>query len=133
MSGKNIDFRIIAVFAIFSLIFFALLGIAGCQSSKTVTSDEKGPKILFFSSDTWPACVEAKPLVQQAKDEYQSQIPFVDCDSRNPDTNKLAAQYGIAYVPTLVFIDKNGKVTSKLIGTIERSSLTQNIEKLLGK
>jgi thiol:disulfide interchange protein len=55
----------------------------------------------------------------------------VDCDSNNPDTNKLAAQYGIAYVPTLVFIDKNGKVTTKLVGTIERSSLTQNIEKLL--
>ncbi|MBI4734001.1 MAG: hypothetical protein HY779_04190 [Rubrobacteridae bacterium] len=70
-------------------------------------------------------------MVQQAKEKYQDRIPFVNCDSKNPDTNKLAAQYGIAYVPTIVFIDKTGKVTAKLVGTIERSALERNIESLL--
>jgi thiol:disulfide interchange protein len=63
--------------------------------------------------------------------EYQDRVPFIDCDSKNPDSGSLAAKYSVVYVPTLVFLDKKGAVSNKLVGTIDESSLKQNIEKII--
>jgi hypothetical protein len=53
MSYINVKIRTISVIAIVSLIVVALSGATGCQSPKTTAiSNEKGPRILFFSSDT---------------------------------------------------------------------------------
>jgi thiol:disulfide interchange protein len=75
--------------------------------------------------------VKAKPLVQQFKVEYQYKVPFIDCDSNNPDTGKLAAKYSVVYVPTLVFLNKKGAVSNKLVGTIDEKSLKENLEKII--
>lgn len=58
-------------------------------------------------------------------------MPFIYCDSNNPDTQNLASKYGVLYVPTLIFINKNGEVVNKLVGNIDENSLKQNVEKAL--
>jgi thiol:disulfide interchange protein len=58
-------------------------------------------------------------------------VPFIDCDGNNPDSESLAAKYGVIYVPTLVFIDKNGEAAGKLVGNIDENTIKQNVEKIL--
>ncbi|MFU0801140.1 MAG: thioredoxin [Xylanivirga thermophila] len=82
--------------------------------------------------DFWAAwcgpCRMIGPIVEQLAEEYDGRIKVgkVNVDEQN----ELAAQYRVMSIPTL-FIFKDGKIASQLIGARPKADLEEMIEKVL--
>lgn len=82
--------------------------------------------------DFWAAwcgpCRMIGPIVEQLAEEYDGKIKVgkVNVDEQN----ELAAQYRVMSIPTL-FIFKDGKIASQLIGARPKADLEEMIEKVL--
>jgi len=84
--------------------------------------DAKEPAVLYFTA---PWCVPCKLLKPILKDIKDCKIYEVNVE----DNNKLANDYGINGLPTLVFF-KDGKVRYRLTGSVKQSEIENRIEKL---
>jgi len=65
-------------------------------------------KIYFFYSDSCPHCREVKPYVE----EFAKTHNLTWCNVAEMDANcsKIAQEFGIKYVPTLVIMDEEAHV-----------------------
>jgi len=84
--------------------------------------DVDNPTILYFTA---PWCVPCKLLKPMLKDIKDCEIYEVNVE----DNNKLANDYGVNGLPTLVFF-KNGIVKYRLTGTVKQSAIEDRIKKL---
>ncbi len=89
------------------------------------------PIMLVFATTHCPYCHQVRedfirPLMQQGELSQRVIVRWIDVDLNrsikdwqgNPtDYRRLAAQYGVSFYPTLLFIDAQGKeLTERLIG-----------------
>lgn len=81
---------------------------------------DKGLEILGFSVDDLPEA-ELKKFVEQAKMNYPVALVGRDIVS--------AFKPG-QYIPTSIFIDKNGKIRKRHVGKLEKSDLLKIFEEL---
>lgn len=120
--------NIIIIFAIFVLPL-ALYYFFNTNSGNDFTAAQANPdkaKVLEFSS---PMCYDCKRIEKEiaplrAMPEYQT-ITFqkIDVSARTPATDQLITQYNIDVVPTLIFMDKNGKEQGKIQGYMPQAEL----------
>lgn len=81
-------------------------------------------KILKFSAE-W--CGPCKALKQNLKDV---DFPIEEHDiSEEPD---LAAEYEIRSIPTLIYVDENGKTLCRSVGLTTKDVILAKIEELNG-
>lgn len=71
-----------------------------------------------------------KPLVEQVKAEDSSKVPFEFYDVGSNVNSDIANKYGILYIPTLIFIGKDGSVVDKIVGATDKATIEQNIKKI---
>lgn len=50
------------------------------------------------------------PVVQELKKEYEGRMQVIVAETSRSDSQQLAAQFGIQYVPTFIVIDQNGNI-----------------------
>jgi thioredoxin 1 len=88
------------------------------------TPAEKLPQLLDFYAVWCPPCQDQKPIVAALEKEYEGKVAIqtIDVDK----AQELAGQYEVKAIPTLVFLDGNGKEVDRLVGLSDR-------EKILGK
>lgn len=136
----------------FLVIIFASIIITSCQSDKSkdnateesTTSKEYVPmgnigepkqseidlpKVIDFSAVWCGPCQMLKPIFEELESEYAGRVDFetVDVDE---DPEK-ATEYGIEAMPTLVFLDKDGKEVNRIVGLVDKSELQGAIESIL--
>jgi len=88
-----------------------------------------GPAVILFRGDNSPSCQAIHQLVDQAKVRHGSQIHFVQTDWSSD--NSLIKEYKIRFLPTVVFIDYNGKEAGRIIG--ESTIIQQKLEQALAQ
>ncbi len=73
-------------------------------------------------------CKMIAPILEEIATEYDGKLKVakVDVDSNA----KIAAQYGIMSIPTLLFF-KDGKVIDQVIGAIPKAQLVNRLAKVL--
>ena len=90
------------------------------KSDKTV--------ILDLWAEWCGPCRMVGPIVEEIAKEYDGKVVVGKLDvDNNP---KVAGQYGIRNIPTILFF-KNGEVVDKQVGAVPKSILVGKLEKHL--
>jgi thioredoxin-like negative regulator of GroEL len=73
-----------------------------------------------------------KPVVDGLVRKYAGtyDIRIMNGSSGNPDVEGLSQTFGIAYVPTFVFVNSDGTVSAKIVGAVPASRLEEELARL---
>jgi len=81
----------------------------------------KKPTLVELMSPGCPACAEMEKVLAQFEEQYGDTVEVQIVNVREyPDVARL---YQVRYVPTLVFIDENGKMLEKRVGYMPLEAL----------
>lgn len=84
--------------------------------------------VLQFTADWCPSCQEQTPVVEEVCSEYSDEVTLVKIDF---DSEKQAVKdYGVASIPRTIIVDKNGNVSSILVGITGKARLEKEIKEL---
>ena len=96
------------------------------QATKKVEIRNHEYKIYFFITENCPACNYMLPTYNKIKETYKDILDFEKIDvSYNI---KLSSKYVINEVPTLIIVDRDGKVKKRKLGIIKEEELINMIE-----
>jgi thioredoxin-related protein len=83
-------------------------------------------EMIFFESDSCPACKKQKEVFTDAQVINMSKnfVPIAG-------SQQLAGQYGIRYIPTIVFTNSHGEEFSRLVGYRDSGTLVKEMQQTL--
>jgi thioredoxin 1 len=94
--------------------------------SEIVNSDI--PAIVDFWAEWCGPCKKVGPVVEELAKEYEGKIKVAKMDVDN--NRQTPAKFGIRNIPTLILF-KGGEVVNTIIGAQSKSSIEDEIKKLL--
>ena len=74
------------------------------------------PVLAEFFTLTCPACIAAQPVMRRLRKELAGLARVVHLNAQSPVGSRLAQQYRIAAVPTLLIFDGKGRLVRKDTG-----------------
>ncbi|MEG9193823.1 MAG: thioredoxin family protein [Candidatus Methanoglobus sp.] len=97
------------------ILAYVIVALAGILSAvlgslvypPTAISTENS-KIYFFFSDYCPHCQEVKPYVEEIAKKRS--ITFCNVESMGGECSRIAEQFGLKYVPTMIILNNETKI-----------------------
>ena len=86
------------------------------------------PIVLDFGAAWCGPCKQLAPIIDELSEEYAGRIAVGKCDIEEADD--LTMEYGIRYVPTVIFI-KDGKIVDRFVGSKSKGDVKAKFEALL--
>ncbi len=133
MNKKSSLFIIFLVFALPILLYF-IIKAPNQSTSNSIANAEAAnrPKVLHFSQAMCSECRELETVMKPVEEEYKNKIIFVDIDvsQGSRQTQDLIKKHNVKVVPTLVFINKNGKVIDRTEGSMPKETLKGYLDKI---
>lgn len=146
--------------ALFSLVFWALaqdapsFRLPGLDGKEYTLSDFRGQPVVLFFFTTWcPYCAKELPLLEKLYKEYREKASFVvlGINLQEPETlvRKFTEEVGISFpvlldakgetaslyrilgLPTLFFVDPQGKVADMILGGSDEATLRRKLDRIL--
>ncbi len=88
------------------------------------------PSILDFGSKRCPACLKLAPIIEELRNEYQGVLNVEFVDVAIKDNEARAQKYGVKMIPTLVFLDKDGKELTRNVGFASKEDILKKWREL---
>lgn len=121
---------IIAIFVIPVVLYYSLN-----STNQDMASIATGirPSVIDFSSEMCLECKQLKKVMDQVEPKYSQKINFkkVMVNSAKSEDQALVKKYGVNVVPTLIYLDKNGKQVNKTEGALTKEELERNFNRLI--
>lgn len=90
-------------------------------------------KILVFVSSNCPHCPKAEQAVKKLAPHYSEHgLSYKKVRTKTSEGQELASRYGIRGLPTILFVDGEGKEMGRKTGAPDEDKLRNDIEKMLG-
>jgi thioredoxin 1 len=105
----------------------------GGQSTSGGTVPVSGkPVLVEFYTQVCPSCTKMKPVVDALEKQYGDAIEFrrLLSDGSDPAAVTLAEKLGVQYVPTFIFVTKDGVVSSQLVGEQTTQAMQAGLDKI---
>ncbi|MEO0010268.1 MAG: thioredoxin domain-containing protein [candidate division WOR-3 bacterium] len=96
---------------------------AGTKSQPATSSETPAalPKLWDFFATWCPPCKKQAPIIEELAKEYAGRIEIISIDTdKNPE---LARKFNIQAIPTLVFLDAEGKELSRNVGLMSKEEI----------
>ncbi len=91
------------------------------QPVKTEAQPASLPKLWDFFATWCPPCKQQAPIIEELAEEYKGKIEILSIDTdKNPE---LARKFQIQAIPTLVFLDAEGRELSRRVGFFPKDSI----------
>lgn len=119
---------IIALIFIVPIGLYALLS-TGSKDASIASAAQ--PTVYDFYAPMCSECKELKKNMNIVEPKYENKVNFVKVDVSKNTSSTLVKKYDVVVVPTLVFLDKNGKLIKKSTGNMPVKELESNIERIL--
>ena len=88
------------------------------------------PVVMVDFGATWCGpCKALAPVVEEIAKEYEGKAAI--CKADVEECPSIAAQFRIRNVPTVLFF-KNGEPKDKSVGLVQKSTLTDKLDALIG-
>lgn len=84
--------------------------------------------VIDFSATWCGPCRRLKPIFEEIEKEYSKDVNFktIDVD----ENQQMAIQYQVEAVPTIVFLNKEGKEVNRLVGLQTKEAIVSIINEL---
>lgn len=124
--------------AIIALIFIIpILGYMILTKGNADSADKQfeagKPQIVKFTSAMCLDCKKLKKELDDVYPNYSDQIVLIEVgvQDENEFTRKQIEKYNVTLVPTLVFIDKDGKVVQRTEGFLTQNEIEKYMKELI--
>lgn len=113
----------------------ALSGIIIGVSVKSCSSDTGGTTgqytLMDLGSSGCAPCDNLQPILSNLRTKYSGKISVKFYDvNRSSEGARLANKYGVSTIPTLLFLDKSGKVVKRMVGYQTQSTIESTFRSL---
>lgn len=104
--------------------------------SKTMMNTQKPlPTLYKFSSPMCGDCKKVAKEIEPLRAKWEDKVIFKEynvsgSEGESPTVQSLLSKYKITVVPTLLFVDSNGKLVKKTEGYISQSNIETNLKAL---
>lgn len=88
---------------------------------------------LEFGATGCSACKRMESVLEEVREKYPEKVNVVFLNILKPESQVLMKYYGIAVIPTQVFLDKDGKEFFRHSGFYSLEELSENILSLKNK
>ncbi len=101
---------------------------------KKVSSDEfnnaisNGVVLVDFYADWCMPCKMLAPIVDNVAEEFNGKVSV--CKINIDEAPEVASKYGIMSIPTVIAF-KNGEVSEKSVGLVDKDTLSNLLNKVL--
>lgn len=101
--------------------------------SVAATRNSDLPTVITFTSSMCMDCQKIKSVLAEIEPNYSQKVNFeyVQALDKSKKVKDSIKKYGVVLVPTMIFIDKNGKQLNKIEGFLEKEKLEAEIEELI--
>ena len=87
------------------------------------------PQVIDFNATWCGPCRMFAPTFEKMEKKYEGKITFLSVDvDENPD---MAAQYEVQSIPTVVYINAEGKTVDVTVGLLSEEEFDARLQKLL--
>ena len=87
------------------------------------------PQVIDFNATWCGPCRMFAPTFEKLEKKYEGKITFLSVDvDENPD---MAAQYEVQSIPTVVYINAEGKTVDVTVGLLSEEEFDARLQKLL--
>ena len=111
---KNIALLAVFFILIGTLAFWGCGTAAGIDEALAKAKKEGKMVMLELGSIGCIPCEQMKPVMEKLRTHYQGKIEVIFIDVRKDREN--GRRFGVAMIPTQVFLDKNGREFHRHIG-----------------
>ena len=107
--------------------------VAKIKGRKVAAAGFARPRLLNFYAAWAEPCKQLSLDLDKVHTQYGEQLEIVKVDVDDPANQKVMEQYDISPVPTVVFLDTEGKVTNYFVGYDSATELNSSVKKALNK
>src|SRR5574344_699575 len=130
MNWKN--FTIIGLIFIIPMLAYAILSRSDMSIASKTTSTKKA-QIIKFTSTMCLDCQKINGVMKQVYPTYSNKITLIEIhvQTDTPYNKQMIQKYNVTLVPTLVFINSNGKKIARTEGYLDKNQLTKYMKELV--
>jgi len=132
MNRKSSLLIILLVFALPIMLYYVLKTPKESFSAKALAEAVNQPRVLHFSQVMCSECKKLDGIMKPVEEKYKGKVVFIHIDvaNRTSETTALMQKYNVRVVPTLVFVNKNGKVTKVTEGSMPKQELERYLDSI---
>lgn len=126
--------NIITIVLILVLPVLAYILLDNNKNSNVIEVAQAGnkPKVLIFSSAMCSECIKMKKVINEVEPQYADKIEFIkyNAQDNSQEVASLMKKYQVTLVPTLIFINTDGKVIKKQVGSESKDTFVTDLKRL---
>jgi thioredoxin 1 len=123
------------------IIFWLIVSLQACSSPESGATGEVIPGIPVENTVTLvdlgaTTCIPCKlmaPILEELKEEYKRKAEVIFIDVWDKSNKNKALAFKVMAIPTQIFFDKRGKEVYRHIGFMDKKSIVEQLETLLGQ
>ncbi len=105
------------------------------ENYSAVAKAKDSPTLISFTSTMCTDCKRLKAVLSEVQPNYSDKVNFIAYNAldKNRTIQNAIKKYKVTLVPTIIFLDKDGKEINKIEGFIPKEELINELEEAINE